>query len=247
MSRVMKALERSEHSHQALSPTMTGYVAPELKTKTSGRVSSLVAIALLPPILVAGVMAFKTYQAEQAKWLKENVAQTVAVDVPFEYMLSDATQRNDLLMTTRPVNEPLEQTAAMFDSGADKPNSAPTNTAAPDFLEGLDLSELSPELAQRFESVLNTNPEAEQARDGDVSNLAHQSSRWYGKLPAMNFQTHVYSSKPDKRWVKINGTEFNQGDWIDDGIELVAIEQQSTLIRFQGELIEIPALYDWQG
>jgi general secretion pathway protein B len=80
-----------------------------------------------------------------------------------------------------------------------------------------------------------------------VSNLAQDAQQWYGKLPALNFQTHVYSSKESKRWVKINGTEYGQGDWINDDLQLVAIEQQSCLVRFKGEEIEIPALYDWQG
>jgi molybdopterin-containing oxidoreductase family iron-sulfur binding subunit len=37
------------------------------------------------------------------------------------------------------------------------------------------------------------------------------------------------------------------GDDVVNGVQLVEINPQSTLIRFDGELIEIPALYDWKG
>ncbi|MDN3684261.1 general secretion pathway protein GspB [Vibrio sinaloensis] len=61
------------------------------------------------------------------------------------------------------------------------------------------------------------------------------------------FQTHVYSSNPNKRWVKVNGTEFSEGDVIAQGVVLERIEQNLCQLRFEGEVIEVPALYDWQG
>jgi general secretion pathway protein B len=63
----------------------------------------------------------------------------------------------------------------------------------------------------------------------------------------MNFETHVYSSNPNKRWVKVNGNEFIEGDWITERVRLVKIEQQSCQISFNGETIQVPALYDWKG
>nr|WP_238787010.1 general secretion pathway protein GspB [Vibrio vulnificus] len=57
----------------------------------------------------------------------------------------------------------------------------------------------------------------------------------------------MYSSDPKRRWLKINGAEFHQGEWIDNQIQLVEISAQSVIVEFQGEQIEIPALYEWKG
>lgn len=263
MSKVMQALEHSERSHQNLSSFHQAPAHAVAQQKESSRGRNI-AFALLPPLFVAGVMAFQTYQAEKQRWLEHNVAETVLVEVPFEYTASQAPDFGPLAVTYRDNSnsaqsdwlnqierdnsslpqEVLEQ-ASTVDSNATESR---VSESSDDLLSGLDLSQLSPELAQRFESALSSNPTPESNRqNSEASNLSQQAQRWYGKLPALNFQTHVYSSKPSKRWVKINGVEYNQGDWVNDNIELVAIEQQSCLIRFKGELIEVPALYDWQG
>ncbi|MDC5807733.1 general secretion pathway protein GspB [Vibrio europaeus] len=267
MSKVMQALEHSERSHQNLS---SFYQAPAhaVVQQKEARRGRYIAFALIPPLFVAGIMAFQTYQAESQRWLEHNVAETVLVEVPFEYTASHAPDFGFLAVTYRDnrssaqsdwlnqieqdtnllPQEVLEQ-ASTVDSHVDgNTTESHVSESSDDLLSGLDLSQLSPELAQRFESALSSNAKPESNRqNSEASNLSQQAERWYGKLPALNFQTHVYSSKPSKRWVKINGVEYNQGDWVSDNIELVAIEQQSCLIRFNGELIEVPALYDWQG
>ncbi|MCG9581527.1 general secretion pathway protein GspB [Vibrio tubiashii] len=267
MSKVMQALEHSERSHQNLSSLYQAPAHAVAQQKESRRGRNI-AFALLPPILVAGVMAFQTYQAEKQRWLEHNVAETVLVEVPFEYTASQAPDFGPLAVTYRDNSssaqsdwlnqieqdnsslpqEVLEQASTVGSQVDSNATEGHASEGSDDLLSGLDLSQLSPELAQRFESALSSNAKPESNRqNSEASNLSQQAERWYGKLPALNFQTHVYSSKPSKRWVKINGVEYNQGDWVSDNIELVAIEQQSCLIRFKGELIEVPALYDWQG
>lgn len=258
MSKVMQALEESQRSHQALGATMPPMTHSSSQSQPTGLRLKHIAIALLPPLCVASFMAWHSYQQAELTWLERNVAQTVIVEVPFDYHLEPAPHFSELAATYRqpttsaqqewlaqeiPVSSTQEQ-----GSSASHATQSTRSEASDDLLDGLDLSQLSPELAQRFESALNAESSQQQAiEEGDISNLAHQATRWYGKLPALNFQTHVYSSKPSKRWVKINGVEYSQGDWVNDELELVAIEQQSCVIRFKGELIEIPALYDWQG
>ncbi|MGR5160067.1 general secretion pathway protein GspB [Vibrio owensii] len=60
----------------------------------------------------------------------------------------------------------------------------------------------------RVESVLESSvyPEEPKYDGSEASNLAIHSWQWQGKLPPLNFQTHVYSSNPDTSWVKLNGT-----------------------------------------
>ncbi|AXX60902.1 AAA family ATPase [Vibrio vulnificus] len=115
--------------------------------------------------------------------------------------------------------------------------------------ENLDLSGLSPELAQKVENALlvETQTDHSPQTESTVSRLDLSAEKWHGRLPPLNLQTHMYSSDPKRRWLKINGAEFHQGEWIDHQIQLVEISAQSVIVEFQGEQIEIPALYEWKG
>ncbi|EPE4788548.1 AAA family ATPase [Vibrio vulnificus] len=115
--------------------------------------------------------------------------------------------------------------------------------------ENLDLSGLSPELAQKVENALlvETQTDHSPQAESTVSRLELSAEKWHGRLPPLNLQTHMYSSDPKRRWLKINGAEFHQGEWIDNQIQLVEISAQSVIVEFQGEQIEIPALYEWKG
>lgn len=118
-------------------------------------------------------------------------------------------------------------------------------------LSELDLSQLSPEMAARVESILKADDsEQRNQTDSQASQavpLLQHSDEFSGALPAMNFQTHVYASNAVKRWIKVNGVEYHEGDNIFDNVQLVAIKPQSTIVRFRNKQIEIPALYDWRG
>nr|WP_226975429.1 general secretion pathway protein GspB [Vibrio navarrensis] len=74
-----------------------------------------------------------------------------------------------------------------------------------------------------------------------------EAARWRGRLPALNLQSHIYSNDSQRRWLKINGAEYRQGDWIEQQVKLVEILPQSVVVEFDGEKIAIPALYEWKG
>jgi general secretion pathway protein B len=122
-------------------------------------------------------------------------------------------------------------------------------------LKGLDLTELSPELAWKLESMIDdekSTPEPVNSRparslESPVIELESHGSRLSGVLPKLDLQTHMYSSSKNKRWVKVNGHEVAQGDWIGQDIQLLEIKPQSIIIEFNQQKIEIPALYEWKG
>ncbi|NVD07481.1 general secretion pathway protein GspB [Vibrio sp. JPW-9-11-11] len=257
MSKVMQQLKHSERGHLASGLSGSQTVPLAAPRQKRGWTLRYVSLALVPPILIAVGVTLDTYQSQKQSWLESNVSQTVSIEVPFEYHVKPAPDFGSLAVTYRqPSDLAVELVEAELDSEPlpEQPmviNETPvieSENGQADLLQDLDLSGLSPELAERFEAVLNSTPKVEQTdSDSMTSNLSHQAERWYGKLPAMNFQTHVYSSMANKRWVKINGAEYGEGDWISGRVELVAIEPQACLIRFNGELITVPALYDWQG
>lgn len=124
-----------------------------------------------------------------------------------------------------------------------------------DLLKGLDLTELPPDLALKLESMMgeqSVSPEPMDSRpvgsmDSQVIGLEKHGNRLSGVLPKLDLQTHMYSSSETKRWVKVNGHEVAQGDWIERGIQLLEIKPQSVIIEFNQQKIEIPALYEWKG
>lgn len=250
MSKVMQALDQSERLNQSLHRSVHSAEPVSLTTVQSSPSWLNALVVVLPPILVGGIMAYQTYHDYLGAWRTDNVAETILVERPFDFGVVSAPDFGPLATTYRVQSEPSD---TLLDSVASEPKQEVNEPAVEsrasgndELLEGLDLSQLSPELAQRFQSALSNQAESKPV-ENNASNLAQNAEQWYGKLPPLNFQTHVFSSKSDKRWVKINGVEYSQGDWLNDDIELVAIEQQSCLIRFKGELIEVPALYDWQG
>ncbi|MEZ8807922.1 general secretion pathway protein GspB [Vibrio atlanticus] len=124
-----------------------------------------------------------------------------------------------------------------------------------DLLKGLDLTELPPDLALKLESMMgeqSVSPEPMDSRpvgnmDSQVIGLETHGNRLSGVLPKLDLQTHMYSSSETKRWVKVNGHEVAQGEWIERGIQLLEIKPQSVIIEFNQQKIEIPALYEWKG
>lgn len=124
-----------------------------------------------------------------------------------------------------------------------------------DLLQGLDLSELPPDLALKLESIMGEQQSAPEPMDSrpagqrgsQVIELETHTNSLSGVLPKLDLQTHMYSSSETKRWVKVNGQEVAQGDWIGQDIKLLEIKPQSVIIEFNQQKIEIPALYEWKG
>ncbi|CAE6884028.1 Type II secretion system protein B [Vibrio sp. B1FIG11] len=114
-------------------------------------------------------------------------------------------------------------------------------------LDDLDLSSLSPDLALKVESALSNNDQPSLNSSSSVGDLEREARQWHGRLPALNLQTHMYSSDANRRWVKINNVEYHQGDVVDGQVTLKEIQPQAVIVEFQGEQIRIPALYEWKG
>lgn len=119
------------------------------------------------------------------------------------------------------------------------------------FLQELDLAELSPELTLLVQQALATDDEYEAVTAADerekVDKLIEKTAQYRGVLPPLNLQMHMYSTDSHRRWVKINDQELTEGEWLGEHLQLVQIEPRHILIRFDGQLIEIPHMYEWQG
>ena len=153
------------------------------------------------------------------------------------------------------------QTTASAESGRAQPTVQSSMTGESnelqsdsDLLKGLDFSELPPELALKLESIMGKQQSAPMKDSrpagktgSQVIELETHTNSLSGVLPKLDLQTHMYSSSETKRWVKVNGQEVAQGEWIGQEIQLLEVKPQSVIIEFNQQKIEIPALYEWQG
>ena len=79
----------------------------------------------------------------------------------------------------------------------------------------------------------------------DVQRVDELPVRMLTRLPTMKFSAHMYASNPSDRWVRVNGNQLGEGDWIADKVQIVAIEGQRVVLEFENERFTMAALTDW--
>jgi general secretion pathway protein B len=203
---------------------------------------------------------FSIRPAPQAGELK-----TLPRQMNYASVNAEAVNRDE--QETQVSNEQNDSALAQVDSESE-PQQSPAESSNPqvkqntsragneamegDLLQGLDLTELSPELALKIESILDNSDspsevDIDQYRPQPTVQLESHTQSLSGRLPSLNLQTHMYSSSAERRWVKINDKEVAQGDWITPEVQLIEVKPQSIVVEFEEQAIEIPALYEWQG
>lgn len=214
-------------------------------------------IAVLPPLMISSYLSLPHYKASQQELESYKPTYTV-LSLPILETVKLPLRAQELSLTGLKESPKKVNSIESFRGvSASKSKEITENTASEQEqlldIDDLDLSGLSPELAARFESILSEsaeyemeeNPEPIQS-DGYLQ-LEKSGSQLVGRLPALNFQTHNYTSKPSRRWIKVNGKEVNVGGSITPSISLLEINPRNVVIEFKGQKIEIPALYEWKG
>lgn len=116
-----------------------------------------------------------------------------------------------------------------------------------------DQGQVSPELLARFNQALEeieTQPQADEpeatvsVRD-DIPRVDQLPARTLTLLPSLEFSAHMYASLRSNRWVRVNGMQVYEGEWITDDVQLVNIEPQRVVLSFRGDLFTMAALTDW--
>lgn len=255
MSKVMNALKQSQQRYlQAQPTTYRSYAEQEPTAMNSSRWLHL-ALWLVPGLVTAGVMSYQVYeQAQQEAATRPTEPTIVQIDAPLERLTYP--EWHELQPT---FIEPVVDDS--YDDG-DSTIIAENSIVPPETLEvtsqpneskqalgDLDLTQLSPELALRVQAIMREQPlpTPYTTPASSAVELTKHSDRYAGRLPALNFQMHAFSSNEQKRWVKVNGVEFREGDMLTPEVKLESIKPQSSVIIFGGEEIEIPALHDWKG
>ncbi|NDW20530.1 general secretion pathway protein GspB [Alteromonas hispanica] len=115
--------------------------------------------------------------------------------------------------------------------------------------------EVSPELMARFNAAVealddktssaNAEPETKVTVRDDTLRVDQLPVRLLTRLPTMNFSAHMYASNPRDRWVRVNGRQLSEGDWIADKVQIINIEAQRVVLAFEDEIFTMAALTDW--
>ncbi len=148
-----------------------------------------------------------------------------------------------------------QQTPEPTQTAASQPSSSPAEP------EGRVLNErqssnvdVSPELMARFNKAVEAmDDEAQRGPEPETKITVHENMprvdqlpvRLLTRLPTMSFSAHMYASQKDDRWVRVNGQQLVEGDWIDDRVQIVHIEAQHVVLAFEDELFTMAALTDW--
>lgn len=258
MANLIQALEESQQGYQHHNPNMA--VMGHHYASKPTRVWSMALITILLPAAVAIGVAGSTYIELRDTWVAKNQGLVEVVEISSPLIKLSYPDFDDLRDTQVEEQYAWEEQAS--EPSIDSPREPLSKTTGgiidssneDDLLDGIDLSGLSPEIAQRLQAAMQSEDSQpslvrsnNQATQDQAIELTSTASQWIGTLPALNFQTHVYSSNLAKRWVKVNNIEHQQGDWLAEGVKLLMIEPQSCLIEFANDRIRIPALYDWKG
>lgn len=133
-----------------------------------------------------------------------------------------------------------------------KPVSARGNANNAD--SNVSISDISNELKQRFALAVELEQDNQptvdvQAQDRPLSASSEITSlpaRFQYQVPAMRYDSHVYSTIEKDRWIRINGVDLKEGDHIGD-IELLEILPQQSVFRLGKQSFTLQSLDDWAG
>lgn len=138
-------------------------------------------------------------------------------------------------------SEPLEMAEADLDEPVSELPAKPAE---------LTPAEVSDELRSKFALALeqsdplprhqSVTEHAAPARD--IQTLDELLKR---QIPPLRFEAHIYASDPKQRWVKVNGKDLQEGQWVTADIQLKEITPQYVLLQTGRQMFSMEALTEW--
>ncbi len=115
----------------------------------------------------------------------------------------------------------------------------------------LEQSDVSAELRGKFESALaagdSTQLRKQQINYHDVpaQDINQLDDLLQRQLPSLRFEAHVYATDAKQRWIKVNGKDLQQGQWVTADIQVKEILPQYVVLQFNQTQFSVEALADW--
>lgn len=79
----------------------------------------------------------------------------------------------------------------------------------------------------------------------DTKPLVNYPESFQASIPELDFQTHIYSSEPQQRWVKVNGKIVRETQEVAPGLTIQEIKPQQVIMNSSGNYFSLPALTSW--
>lgn len=122
----------------------------------------------------------------------------------------------------------------------------------------VEYDDVSEDLKNRFALALlmtdmeNNEPSIEeiekQVKMDDGSDIRDMNSEFQRKVAPIHYDSHMYSSKLEDRWIRINGEVLTEGEFDSTGqLELIEIQPQRSIFRLQRQSFSLESLTDWRG
>ncbi|MFC4657081.1 general secretion pathway protein GspB [Rheinheimera marina] len=116
--------------------------------------------------------------------------------------------------------------------------------------EELENSEAPAELREKFASALaaaersNRQPQINY-HDVPAVPVQQLDDLLQRQIPPLKFEAHVYATEPAQRWVKVNGKDLQQGQWLSADVQVKEILPQYVVLQFGQQTFSVEALSDW--
>ena len=120
----------------------------------------------------------------------------------------------------------------------------------PELVEELPLEDVSPELVRSFQAAMQASSspqEREPHQSNRVTDLHDMPVSFVKDVPRLAFQTHIFATDENQRWIKVNDKTLQEKQWITADIQIRRIEQNHVIMRMYGEDFSLPALTTWEG
>ncbi|RJG40088.1 general secretion pathway protein GspB [Motilimonas pumila] len=118
----------------------------------------------------------------------------------------------------------------------------------------VDYSDVSAELARKFQKALDSNipldqePEPVAATAGggamDITQLPDDLQQL---IRPFSYNSHVYSSNSSKKSVSFNNKKYREGDEVSNGLEVIEIRPNDVVLRINRQSFKVSAMTDWRG
>lgn len=115
----------------------------------------------------------------------------------------------------------------------------------------LEESDVSAELRGKFESALAAADSPERRKqeinyhDVPAQDINQLDDLLQRQLPSLRFEAHVYATDAKQRWIKVNGKDLQQGQWVTADIQVKEILPQYVVLQFNQVQFSVEALADW--
>ncbi len=80
-------------------------------------------------------------------------------------------------------------------------------------------------------SAIQQNQDLKLTPEGDIPDLERLPESVLIHIPAIAFSSHLYSSFPGARQVVVNGQKLREGDYLNQDLQLLAIEEKSVVFQ----------------